>query len=387
MVKEVNVLFLDDEENILKSINRLFLQEDFGVATTSEAELALQTIARENIKVVVSDYRMPNISGVEFLTKVKAAYPEKVRILFTGYADVEAAEEAVNVGEVFRFISKPWNGEELKDIIRKAIHHFDLVTEHRRLFEETQQKNVELEKMNQQLIFMRERQKEFTSTVSHELRTPLASMKMALDIVLSGSSGALTDEQKDFLTRAKNNVDRLNRMINDVLDISKLESGVIKVIKTLQPIEGVIKDSIDVQQPLAQEKGLKLEYMIDQDVPAFGFDKDKIMQVMSNLLTNALKFTAQGSVSVKVKNNSATNHISVCVEDTGEGIGQKDMGKLFQKFQQIQKSEKRVGGTGLGLAICHEIIKQHGGKIWAESEPGKGSKFCFNLPIEERRKA
>jgi signal transduction histidine kinase len=109
------------------------------------------------------------------------------------------------------------------------------------------------------------------------------------------------------------------------------------------------------------------------------------MQVVSNLLNNAMKFTDKGSVSVTVKANGDANNVTVAVEDTGVGITEKDMARLFQKFQQINKGETRVGGTGLGLAICKEIVKQHGGKIWAQSQVGKGSQFCFSLPIEERR--
>jgi len=385
MEKPIQVLFMDDEENILKSLTRLFMLEPYGIVTTSEAEVALQAIEQRQIKVVVSDYRMPNTNGVEFLQKVKEKYPDRVRILFTGYADVEAAEDAVNVGEVYRFISKPWNAEELKEIIRKAIKHYDLVLENQRLFEESKTRNIELQQLNNQLMAMFEKQKEFNSTVSHELRTPLASMKMALDIILSGSAGPLTADQTDFLTRAKNNVDRLNRLINDVLDLSKLESSNLKLKIESNDLNEIIKDTTETQKLVAQKKGLGFNADLDAAIPKIPCDKDKLHQVITNLVSNAIKFTPQGEITVSTKLFKEANHVEVRVKDTGPGIAEEDLPRLFQKFQQLEAKEKRVDGTGLGLAICKEIIKNHGGKIWAESKLGEGSQFCFNLPVEERR--
>ena len=136
-MKEISVLFLDDEQNVLNSIARLFADEPYGVAVAGNSEEAMDIMAREKIKVVLSDQRMPDISGVEFLRRIKVQYPEVVRILFTAYADLSAAEQAINISEVYRFINKPWHPEELKSAVSGAIHYFDIVMENRRLFEET----------------------------------------------------------------------------------------------------------------------------------------------------------------------------------------------------------------------------------------------------------
>src|SRR3989338_8762834 len=133
MAKDIIVVVLDDEEYILTSLKRLFINETFEIATATDSKVAEEIISREKIKVVMSDQRMPDISGVEFLKKIKEKYPDIIRILFTGHADLQAAEEAINIGEVYRFINKPWSGEELKAAVRQAIRHHDLVIENRKL--------------------------------------------------------------------------------------------------------------------------------------------------------------------------------------------------------------------------------------------------------------
>ncbi len=386
-MKPIYVLALDDESNILSSLERQFFMEPYRIVTTTEGAHAWDVLAREKIRVLICDQRMPNLSGVQFIKEVKEKYPDVIRILLTGHADMQAAEEAVNVGQVYRFLTKPWNAEDIKATVRKAIETYDLVLENRRLFEETRLINTQLLKTNADLQKLYNKQKEFTSTVSHELRTPLASIKMGLDIVLSGTPGALTTDQKDFLTRAKSNVDRLNRLINDILDLSKMEAG--KIIMKVRPddLNKVVAESLEPQRSVAEGKGLKLECVPDLALGPVSFDRDRLLQVLYNLVGNAIKFTDQGRVRVVIKGDVDKNIVTVAVEDTGPGIKPEDISKLFEKFQQLEGSvNQKVGGTGLGLAICKTIVECHGGRIWAESKPGEGSSFIFLLPIVERRK-
>lgn len=379
MSKEINVLFLDDEENILNSLKRLFISEPYAIAVTTNAEEALGIIEREKIKVVISDQRMPHITGVEFLTKVKVKKPDVMRILFTGYTDLQAAEDAINIGEVYRFINKPWNGPDLKKSVQEAISHYDLLIENNELIEITQKKNKELEDLNMKLSAMFEKQREFTSVVSHELRTPLASIKAALDIVMSETSGTLSADQNNFLNKAKVNVDRLRNLINDILDLSKLESGRIEMKMEANDLNKLIVDVIGKNVPAAQKEGLYLKAETNPNLPAVVFDSVRIGQVLTNLVTNAIKFTRTGGVVIKA--SESDHKVEVCVEDTGRGIEKADISKLFEKFQQLEDAAKcEKGGTGLGLAICKEIIHQHKGKIWVESEVNKGSRFYFYLP-------
>jgi len=385
-MKQINVLFVDDDQKVLSAVNRIFADEPYGVAVVTNSTDAMSMISRENIKVVLSDQRMPDVTGVEFLGRVKVLAPDIVRILFSSYADLTAAEQAVNISEVYRLINKPWHAQELVFAVTGALEHYDLVAQNRRLFEETRSQNEKLQLANCKLKVLYDIQKDFSSTISHELRTPLASIKAAIDIVMSGTAGETTAEQKDFLGRAKSNVDRLNRLINDILDLAHLESGKTTLNIKSGDINRTIRSVAETQEAVARAKGLELKLVLDEELPVLAFDSDKIIQVLNNLISNAIKFTASGSITVSSINCAKFNYVEIRVKDTGDGIKDEDKVKLFEKFQQLGESHQKSVGTGLGLAICKEIIRQHGGTIDADSVVGKGSCFYFILPVDERRK-
>jgi len=379
MPKEIQVLFLDDEESIIDGIQRLFIREPYDIFATTSVAQAREALAKYKIKVVVSDYRMPEISGTNFLREVKDQYPEMVKILFTGYTDFSAAEEAINIGEVYRFINKPWKTTEMLSTIRQCIEHYDLLLK-------AKTKEEELELSNKKLTAMYELQKEFTSTVSHELRTPLASIKTAIDLVVRKMVGDITPEQEEVLGRAKKNVDRLKRLIDDILDLTKMESGKLQMNFVINNLNQVISETIDVQKDVAASRGLYIKLELDDKLPPVPFDSDRITQVMNNLLNNAIKFTKTGGITISSVNKVDSNHVVIAVKDTGRGIAQSWMPKVFEKFQQMESKESNEeGGTGLGLAICRQIVERHGGKIQVESQEGVGTTFSFILPIQERR--
>jgi len=224
----------------------------------------------------------------------------------------------------------------------------------------------------------------FTSTVSHELRTPLTAIKESIAIVLDGVAGQTTAQQMEFLSMAKNNVDRLARLINDILDFQKLESGKMDFRIEENNINSTIEEVSKSMLPLADKKNLEFILKLDVNMPQVKFDKDKILQVLTNLINNAIKFTEKGSITISSEQGS--NIVKVSVQDTGPGIKEENIPKLFQQFEQLEKGgDRKTGGTGLGLAISKEIIEAHKGKLWVESEFGKGTNFIFILPIRERR--
>ncbi|MGB2601407.1 MAG: ATP-binding protein, partial [Candidatus Omnitrophota bacterium] len=225
----------------------------------------------------------------------------------------------------------------------------------------------------------------FTSMVSHELRTPLTAIKEGIGIVLDGSAGEINEEQEDFLSTAKRNVDRLGRLINDVLDFTKLQSGKMAMKVSENDISAIVEDVVKMQRPVAEEKKLYVKTEIVPGMPSAQFDQDRVTQVIINLVNNALKFTEEGGVTISVYPKG--HEICVSVDDTGPGIKDSDIPKVFQEFRQIEDAKTRkAGGTGLGLAISREIIQRHGGKIWVESVYGKGSQFKFTLPVVRKYK-
>ncbi|MEI7903820.1 MAG: CHASE domain-containing protein [Candidatus Firestonebacteria bacterium] len=226
-----------------------------------------------------------------------------------------------------------------------------------------------------------ETKSEFISMVSHELRTPLAVIMEAVKIVSDGSCGVVNDEQKDYLGVAVRNIDRLGRLINDVLFVQKLESGMMKFKIQENNLNEAVAGVLEAMRPLAQKSGLVLEALIGDNIPRIKFDSDKIIQVLTNLINNALKFTEKGKITVITEKED--KNVKVSIVDTGLGIKPEDINKLFGKFEQILTgNERKAGGTGLGLAISKEIIVNHKGKIWVESEWGKGTKFIFTLPVD-----
>ncbi|MFH1355233.1 MAG: ATP-binding protein [Candidatus Omnitrophota bacterium] len=223
---------------------------------------------------------------------------------------------------------------------------------------------------------------DFVSMVSHELRTPLTAIKEGIGIVLDGETGLINEEQEDFLNTAKRNVDRLARIINDVLDFQKIDSERIEFETKVNDINEVVRETYKTMGQLAKNKGLDFKIELKEDLPKIEFDLGKITQVLVNLVGNAIKFTDKGGITITTDRKD--NAVCISVQDTGLGIADIEKPRLFQPFEQLGK-DRMTGGTGLGLVISKKIIEQHNGKIWLESEFGKGSTFCFVLPITERR--
>jgi PAS domain S-box-containing protein len=221
---------------------------------------------------------------------------------------------------------------------------------------------------------------DFTAMVSHELRTPLTAIREGIDMVRDGSMGAINEEQKDFLDTAQRNVDRLTRLINDVLDFSKLDAGKMEMDMSENDISWAINEVVSVQKAHALEKSIYLRQAIEDNIPRARFNFDRIIQVITNLVNNALKFTDKGGITVSASSDSGK--IKVVVEDTGEGIRGDDIDNVFEEFRQVEdKNTRKTGGAGLGLAISRKIIEEHHGDIWIESEYGKGTKAIFTIPI------
>ncbi|MDP3921641.1 MAG: ATP-binding protein [Candidatus Omnitrophota bacterium] len=221
---------------------------------------------------------------------------------------------------------------------------------------------------------------EFISTVSHELRTPLTTIREGVAQVLEELLGPLNDDQKEFLDIARREVDRLAAIINDLLDISKIESGNITFKRVHVNVNELIKRVVANCQSLIKSKELTLETVLPEHAVEAFLDQDKMVQTITNFVSNAYKFTEPGG-SIRVGLKDSETELFIYVEDTGIGIGEDDVPKLFNKFVQIGRTAgPGIKGTGLGLTIAKNLIQMHGGKVWVESEVGKGSRFTFSIP-------
>ncbi|MFH1800711.1 MAG: PAS domain S-box protein [Candidatus Omnitrophota bacterium] len=220
----------------------------------------------------------------------------------------------------------------------------------------------------------------FISMISHELRSPIAVILGALEIALEGLPDKVDDELKEVLAIAKKNSERLIGLISNVLDFQKIESGKMEYLILQNDLHEVMEEIRQSMSVLVKGKGLDLKVEMEKGLPKIKFDRDKLVQVITNLVNNAIRHTQNGDITLAVQKEKDVVHVRV--QDTGEGILPEDLPKLFQPFEQVGGlMNRQKGGTGLGLAISKKIILAHHGKIWAESTVGKGSSFHFTLPL------
>lgn len=226
---------------------------------------------------------------------------------------------------------------------------------------------------------------EFVSTVSHELRTPLTSIKGYTDLMLMDAAGAVNERQRSFLGTIKSNAERLTDMLDDLLEISRMETGRIRLEMDQVDVGDIIQDVADLLLPQIREKALHLDLDIAADLRAVKGDKSRLIQVVTNLLSNAHRYTPSGG-RITIKASQLEDSLRVDVSDTGIGIAPRDRARLFQRFFRANDPRvNAINGTGLGLAISKMFVELHGGNIWVESELNKGSTFSFLLPTVDRR--
>jgi GAF domain-containing protein len=273
-------------------------------------------------------------------------------------------------------------------LMRKAVRPFtdkqiDLVTtfadqagiaiENVRLFDEIQDKSRQLEEASQH-------KSQFLANMSHELRTPLNAILGYTELMADGAYGEPSEKMLGILKRLESNGKHLLGLINDVLDLSKIEAGQLVLELSDYSIQDIAQTVRSTLEPLATDKKLAFKVEVASQLPSGRGDGRRLTQVLINLVGNAIKFTDVGEVAIKAEANNGAFHVSV--RDTGPGISAADQAKLFQEFQQADNAiTRKKGGTGLGLAISKRIIEMHGGKIWVESQPGQGSTFAFTLPV------
>jgi len=221
---------------------------------------------------------------------------------------------------------------------------------------------------------------EFVMAASHELRTPLTGMGMSIDLLLEHASQGLAEKDRELLQAAHEEVHRMKALVNDLLDLSKIEAGRIELEFEKVPVQTLFEHVHEVFKGQAEMKHVKLTSELAGDLPEVRADANKVTWVLTNLISNALRYVSQdGQIQITAKKIGP--HVHLSVHDNGPGIPPEYQSKIFQKFVQVKGQQS--GGTGLGLAICKEIVRAHGGAIWVESSPGQGSTFTFTLPVAQ----
>jgi len=263
------------------------------------------------------------------------------------------------------------------DLIQTFAAQSALAIQNARLFHEIEDKSRQLEEAS-------EHKSQFLANMSHELRTPLNAILGYTELMADGAYGEPSEKMQDVLKRLEANGRHLLGLINDVLDLSKIEAGQLVLELSDYSVQDIAQAVRSALEPLAVDKKLAFKVEVPARLPPGHGDGRRLMQVLINLVGNAIKFTDAGEVVIKAEVNNGAFYVSV--RDTGPGISAADQAKLFQEFQQADNAiTKKKGGTGLGLAISKRIIEMHGGRIWVQSQPGQGSTFAFTLPITVER--
>lgn len=384
-----STLVFNDEHDIDLIINSLY-----AISPRLEHSLKLRAIL--SYRALFDKKRIPydlNINDIKVTKHIKhplEEYDLNILKFDNLFAPINVGEKFFGLIEVFR---ENEFSQEDTTCFQTLARQVSLPLENASLYEEIKKTNTKLEKL--------ERLKsEFISIVSHELRTPLTAIKNSLEICLSGKAGDVSSIMDKFLNMAKRNVTRLSGIINDLLDLSKVEAGKMDFKFEKANINTPVEFIKNTFENVAKEKNIELILEQDQDTYLTYFDNQRIEQVMSNLISNAIKFTNEnGNIVVKVENIKLAdvdktkllgyenpvfyeNYIKISVKDSGIGIAEEDQKKVFDQFQQIENSlNRKNGGTGLGLPIAKQLIEAHKGFIWVESEINRGTTFSFIIPI------
>lgn len=358
MNHKIHVLYIDDEDNNLKSF-RASLRKDFTVFTAIDADEGLKLASEEEIHVVIADQRMPGMTGTEFFEEMVKINPDPIRILLTGYSDIASVIDAINKGEVYRFIDKPWNIEQIKNSIKNAADIYFMR-------KELKDKNLKLEKLHSEM-------NQFVYSLSHELRGPL----MSISGVSQLAKMEVSDTQAlEYFEMIESSTGKLDDFIYKMLDFYRTT----KIGNKIEAID--FKELFDEQLQAHGEKfdlseiDIKLE--IDQPVEFFS-DNAKLRVILNNLFSNAVQFQKfdetikKINVLVKVYENYA----KILIEDNGIGIEDKYKEDIFNLF--FRATQRNVG-TGLGLYMVKEAVGQMGGEIAIQTVYGQGTSVQVNLP-------
>ncbi len=386
-----NLLVIDDEPDIVKALERQFRRKYKVYTTTSPLE-GMEIMERENIQVIISDQRMPGMTGVDFFARIKDRFPDAMKLILTGYSDVEAVIGAINEGQVFRYVKKPWNPDELALVVREAFEKYGLVASNRQLMKNLQEINTtleekvkkrtrELETLNERLADLNKEKNRYIGMVAHDLRNPIGVAASYSDLLLDDFDEIVRESQLEYIGHINKNCYFSLDLITDFLDASKIEAGIFDLKYEEQDYVEFVRHHLRQNELLAHHKSQTLAFESAFGRLMLSFDANKIQQVLNNLLSNAMKYSHPGT-RIRVLLSLDGNKVVTRVVDEGQGIPESELSKLFQPFQTT--SVKPTGNesfTGLGLALVKKIIVAHEGEVSVESTPGKGSVFSFTLPL------
>ena len=385
-ISKYSILYVDDEEINLRSFQNSF-RKKYKIFTAISAEEGLKILASEPIDIILSDQRMPKMTGVEFLKVAAEKFPQANRVLVTGYTDFNALESAINQANIFQYVQKPWNKQNLDEVITEALRLQQLENDNVKLTQELITKNQELEKSNVEIIISKEKAEEserlkdeFIKNMSHQIRTPLNAILAFSDLITQAN---VNDEEKNLykkiLNRSSNTL--LNTM-DKVLEVSRMDSETPKMIHFETKLNPLVDEWVKKYEIEAEEKGIKVSTEYGMNDPDFTINIDdiKLTTIMCNILENAIRYS-EGN-PVKIAYSISESDLIFTVTDQGVGIKMDMYDRIFERFTQINFEGYPMHGLGLGLYIAKRNTEIMGGKLEVNSISGHGTTFTLSVPFE-----
>ncbi len=344
------ILVVDDEKDIVDSLERQF-RRDYTVFKAFSGFEALKILQKEKVHLILSDQRMPEMTGVQMFEKAQIVQPDAIRILLTGYTDVDSVIAAINNGQIYRYITKPWDPVELDIVIKKAIESYDLRAE-------VKEKNKKLEAANRELRTLDEAKSHFMILIGHELKTPLTTMTSYLSLL---SEELKNPDHVKYLLRVNQGLARLNDIVFDVLDLLAAETRQMTVRKKESSLRLVIENVEKIFINQLTKKNLRMKFN-------WGFEKAEIdemlmAKVVKKIIHNAVKFSDEGSEIVV----SLQEPGKVEISNHGPALSESQIEHILKPFNLDENILNHSQGMGLGLAVSQSLLRAHGSEIKIES--------------------
>ena len=375
------LVVVDDEPEVLRSLHDLFRLE-YRVHTFGRAVEALEALGTlGDVAVILSDQRMPEMTGVEFLEKARRTHPDATRLLITGYADIKAVIDAINQGHIARYITKPWDSEELAAVVRASAEKHDLIVEKKRLI-------VELKETNARLLAANRLKGKFIEVASHELNTPVTVVLGLAELWKLTMGECASMAERAWVERIHGAGQRLASTVERMLKLLKSDQLAPTVAIEEVELEPLLRRSIGELQPFLVARNQEILVKVAPDLGSADVDPLKVADILTNLIVNAIKFTPDGGTITVDAGSEGPDRVRFRVTDRGQGIPLDDCSHLFEPFftgndtMHHSSGEYQFGKRGMGLGLClvKAFVELHGGSVDVETAAGQGSCFSFTLP-------
>ncbi len=365
--RKKTLLVIDDEEQTVRAVRHLFRRQ-YKVLGATRAADGLALLDAHTVSVILCDQRMPGMSGAEFFEQVRAKHPDAVRILITAYSDIQALVRSVNRGQIFGYLAKPWNPEELEQVVDSAMAHRQLLDDKRRMTAELAEKNDALRRVNAEL-------RAFTHVVAHDLKEPLRTISAYVDFLETDYPELASGEPAAYVRSIDRCARHMHALINDLLQFAELEHK--QTERAPVDLNLIARQTQDLLSGSIGDSGAVVT--VRDALPTVLGNPSRLLLLLQNLVSNGIKFNQSRPPHIDIGAAEAPpGKVAIYVKDDGIGIPAEYQQQIFDIFERLH-ARSEYPGTGAGLAIVQRIAESHGGSIRVESAEGAGSTFVITL--------